>query len=100
MADTMRYMVCYDIPSNKRANKRRYKLVRCLVGYGDRVQKSVFEMVLTRQLFNQMFIEINQTINTKFDAVYIYPLCSSCANKVIRIGFDKPIPGEEKVFVV
>lgn len=40
---SLRYLVCFDIP----CNRTRRKVGRALLGYGHRVQKSVFECCLT-----------------------------------------------------
>ncbi|MBF0155433.1 MAG: CRISPR-associated endonuclease Cas2 [Magnetococcales bacterium] len=92
----MRYVVCYDVSDNK----RRRRLSICLDGYGDRVQESVFEVVLTGELQARMAEEVKERIRGTDDAVQIYPLCANCAAKVQRLGNACEAPGEEVVFVV
>ncbi|MBF0214044.1 MAG: CRISPR-associated endonuclease Cas2 [Magnetococcales bacterium] len=94
--DRQRYVICYDISNDK----RRRRLSICLDQYGDRIQESVFEAVLDRDLLNQMIVEVKNQIHSKADAVRIYPLCIRCASKVERLGIPGPVPGEETVFVV
>ncbi|MBF0625851.1 MAG: CRISPR-associated endonuclease Cas2 [Magnetococcales bacterium] len=92
----LRYIVCYDVT----ATRRRTRLAVCLDGFGDRVQKSVFEAVLDAGLFDKMVSEITAVISPTQDSVLIYPLCANCAGKVLRLGVEGPVPGEEQVFVV
>ncbi|NGZ06554.1 MAG: CRISPR-associated endonuclease Cas2 [Magnetococcales bacterium] len=94
--DHHRYVICYDISDNK----RRRRLAICLDQYGDRIQESVFEAVLDRDLLHQMISEISKKIKVNADAVRIYTLCATCAPKVERLGIPGPVPGEETVFVV
>ncbi|MBF0185213.1 MAG: CRISPR-associated endonuclease Cas2 [Magnetococcales bacterium] len=81
-------------------NRRRRLLSAMLDGYGSRVQKSIFEVVLDRKLFDKMVSEIHTHISSEQDRVLIYPLCANCAEKVHRLGCSDPAPGEETVFVV
>ena len=92
----MCYIICYDISDNKRRNK----LSGCLEGWGGRVQESVFEAVLELDLLDQLVKDIQKWINAQSDGVRIYPLCGTCAGKVLRLGVSGPVPGEEKVYVV
>lgn len=92
----MRYIICYDIAENK----RRKKLSDCLDGYGDRVQESVFEVVLETEMHREMVAEVIKRIKSTEDQVHIHPLCESCARKSLRLGKDAKIPGTETVFVV
>ena len=95
--DIRRYVVCYDIVDDK----RRTRLAKCLDGYGDRIQYSVFEAVLDRVLFDNLVQDVKKIMDEKEDKVTIYPLCSACAKKRIALGKrNGPLPGEEIVFIV
>lgn len=62
-------LVIYDIVSNK----RRTKFVSFLEGYGLRVQKSAFEMILSDTQYNKLLGSIPQYINEE-DNVRVYRL--------------------------
>ena len=95
--DTARYVVCYDIPDDR----RRTRLAKRLDGYGDRVQDSVFEAVLDRMLFDRLVEDVKGLTEPVEDRVTIYPLCASCAKRSLRLGLaSKDVPGEETVFIV
>ena len=60
-------LIIYDIVDNK----RRAGLVKFLQGYGFRVQKSCFEVRISKTLFNKLKNEINK-FATKEDSIRIY----------------------------
>ncbi len=47
-SDKSLYLVCFDIVSDK----IRYRVVKCLKTYGQRVQKSVFECMLNDKQYD------------------------------------------------
>ena len=77
----MLYVVSYDIPDAK----RRTRLAKTLKDYGDRVQYSVFECILDRDLLEDMVARIGPIVSKKKDRVRIYALCKNCkqATKII-----------------
>lgn len=96
--EVMRYVVCYDIPDDK----RRIKIARCLDGYGDRIQFSVFEALLDQTLIEKLTAKLQNLIDEAEDSVRIYPLCAACASKSRQLGLVETGPkiGEETVFIV
>lgn len=94
--DVTRYVVCYDVPDDR----RRTRLAKCLDGYGDRVQYSVYEAVLDRVLFDNLVEHVQALIDPAEDRVAVFPLCKGCAGRALRLGMQAPVPGEETVFIV
>jgi len=92
------YIVCYDIPDDK----RRAKLATRLDSYGDRIQYSVFEARLDGELFDFLLQDIRKLIDIDEDRVHIFALCAGCFKRRVVIGYgsDIPPPGTEEVFVV
>jgi CRISPR-associated protein Cas2 len=91
----MRYIVSYDITETKRRTRLRKNLLR----FGNPVQYSVFECDLVpRQLIN-LKKTIAAIIDKSADNVRIYPLCEKCANFVDVFG-GKPLEKSELVYVV
>ena len=70
----MFYLVSYDIPDDK----RRTKLAKTIKDFGDRVQYSVFECILDKNLLDKMADRIDKIIVEKEDSVRIYCLCANC----------------------
>lgn len=97
-ADLTRYVICYDIPDDK----RRTKVAKCLDGFGDRIQYSVFEAVLDHALIDKLIGKVDDLIDPDEDQVRVYALCASCARRVRKLGLVEPGPevGEETVFIV
>lgn len=96
--NTTRYVVCYDVPDDR----RRTKLAKLLDGYGDRVQYSVFEVLLERTLFDNLIEDVGVLIDRSEDRVIVYALCAACAGRrlAIGVGDDLVPPGCEEVFIV
>ena len=64
------YVIVYDIP----CDKRRKKVSDLLEGYGQRVQFSVFECVLSQSKFNELCQRMNKQVKLEEDSVRFYPL--------------------------
>jgi CRISPR-associated protein Cas2 len=64
----MRYLVTYDIASQR----VRYRVAKCLLGYGDRVQKSVFECRLREGQAKEMARRLGLIAIEEGDSIRIY----------------------------
>ena len=78
----MLYLVSYDIPDDR----RRTKLAKALKDFGDRVQYSVFECLLDKELLEKMTARIRRIILDTEDSVRIYSLCAGCEKAIVLIG--------------
>ena len=92
-----RYIVCYDIPDDK----RRRNVAQLLDGLGDRMQESVFEVLLDRTLLDGMVVRLGGLIEATEDRVAIYPLCSACDGRRVDLGLSisTPRPGQIKAII-
>ena len=92
------YSIAYDIANNS----RRRKVANLLDSYGDRVQNSVFEMVITKSMLETCLKRMKELLDLKEDKVVVYFLCKVCESKRIYIGDmeDSHTIGEEQVFIV
>ena len=59
----------------------RRHVSRCLNGFGDRLQGSVFELVVDRALFDRCFNQLAQLIDHDEFSIAAYALCESCAGR-------------------
>ena len=75
-------VVAYDISGNK----RRKKVSDLLEKFGNRVNYSVFECLISSQKLKKLKIEADTLIDRKKDSILYYPLCSSCIEKIDRHG--------------
>lgn len=90
-----RYIICYDIPCDRRC----VRVAKLLDGYGARVQKSVFEADLDSLMAEQMKSELRDELDLLEDKILIYVLCGACMPKVIRGGRGSDTPCQEFVFI-
>ena len=92
-----RYVICYDIASDS----RRRKVADCLDSYGDRVQGSVFELLVGQRLFRQCVDQIKTQIDPQADRVAVYVLCATCETHRFYWGGGDAVKsvGEESVFI-
>jgi CRISPR-associated protein Cas2 len=87
-------VVAYDIPDDR----RRLKIAKVLLGYGERVQYSVFECRVTKVEYLRMKEKLDELIEPEEDAVSFYFLCEGCRGKIERIGGRKLLP-EDVIFI-
>ncbi|WP_040483903.1 CRISPR-associated endonuclease Cas2 [Lyngbya aestuarii] len=87
--NTLFYLIIYDLPDSKAANKRRTRLHRLLSGYGKWTQYSVFECFLTAKQFVMLQHKIERLVK-KEDSVRIYVLDAGAVKKTIAYGSEKP----------
>lgn len=80
-------------------NKRRLKIAKILLDYGDRVQYSVFEAQMNQTLIQEMMDRLNKVINPQEDSVRIYHICQSCLKQVRLQGGGK-LTQQETFFIV
>jgi CRISPR-associated protein Cas2 len=78
------WVACYDV-GTKRARQRR-KLARVLLGYGARVQMSVFELMLTGTEVEELLHEVSNLLNLDEDRFVLYPLPDQQKRRVQYLG--------------
>lgn len=87
------YLVCYDI----REPKRWRKCYRLLKGYGERIQFSVFQCLLSDPLVAQMRWELAKILN-KDDSLLIAPIATPDKNKIIQWNMNADWSGSRDRF--
>jgi CRISPR-associated protein Cas2 len=86
------YIVVYDIP----CDKRRQKVHALLSGYGQWVQYSVFECVLTSAKYQEMRSRLQKRLKLDEDSIRFYPLSGHTLNQVETWGVGpaaRELPG-------
>ncbi|MDB9315006.1 CRISPR-associated endonuclease Cas2 [Spirulina sp. CS-785/01] len=81
------YLVVYDIPCNQRRNK----VASLLEGYGQRVQYSVFECLLSESQYQVLKGRLEGRIEGSEDSVRIYPLSPAAIPKIELLGVNLPV---------
>lgn len=81
----MMITVSYDIVDDK----RRTRLAKKMLNFGQRVQYSVFECNLTKQQFAEMKKQILPLLDHQEDSLRIYRICDSCRKQIQSFGIRK-----------
>ena len=92
-----RYLIVYDIVRNK----PRKKVSDILEGYGNRVNKSVFECTFkNKRTKDEVIKQIEKEIDSKRDSVRIYAICQNCIHSSHALGEreDEPFTIESVYF--
>ena len=87
---TLLYLIIYDLPDSKAANKRRNRLHKLLSGYGQWTQYSVFECFLDAVQFAKLQTEIETLIKPAEDSVRVYVLDAGAVKKCLTYGSQQP----------
>jgi len=87
---TLFYLIIYDLPDLKPANKRRTRLHKLLSGYGTWTQYSVFECFLTATQFAKLQTQMEKLIKPDEDSVRIYVLDAGAVKRTLTYGSEKP----------
>jgi CRISPR-associated protein Cas2 len=95
---TLFYLIIYDLPDNKAANKRRTRLHKMLSGYGKWTQYSVFECFLTAVQFAQLQTKIENLIKSDEDSIRMYVLDAGSVKRTITYGSE--IPRQEQSIII
>lgn len=93
----MFYLICYDIVNNR----RRDRVSRLLEGYGLRIQKSVFECVLTPDQYDllQRRLQTKRYLNTQEDQIRFYPMSPRHRKLVVILGLQPQRQVDDSVFI-
>lgn len=84
-------LVIYDITDTKRRNN----LIRLLNGYGVRVQKSAFEIVIGRNNIKRLTSDIRKLIDIKLDNVRLYEVIENKYRIKIGVQSDETFEIDE-----
>lgn len=87
---TMFYLIIYDLPDSKGANKRRNRLHKLLCGYGKWTQFSVFECFLTGVQFARLQVQLEGLIKPSEDSVRVYVLDAGSVRRTLTYGSEVP----------
>jgi CRISPR-associated protein Cas2 len=88
----MEVLVAYDVSTETRAGQRRLRRVaKACEGYGQRVQKSVFECVLTEVQLERLVQRLVTEIDPAEDSLRIYRLVEPRERYVRVFGIDRRI---------
>lgn len=90
------YIVCYDIPQDK----RRLKVARQLEGAGQRVQRSVFECHLSERQWKVLRGRLLKLLDEREDSLRVYRLERAGLAQVEMYGAGPPLETSPDVFII
>ena len=83
----MLVLITYDVDTTTKAGERRLrKVARECVNYGQRVQNSVFECLITDAQFVGLRATLTSIINDTTDSIRFYFLGNNWQRKIEQIG--------------
>jgi CRISPR-associated protein Cas2 len=85
-------VVAYDV----REDRRRARLARVLLGFGARIQGSVYELWIDEQRLERMWAAVGQVVGAE-DYVRCYIICGMCEGRTRSYGMAPP--GDVEVFI-
>lgn len=92
----MYILITYDVQSDTSEGQRRLrKVARLCMDYGQRVQNSVFECVLTEVQLAELKHKLETAIDTINDSIRIYYLNKNENRRIITIGKNDAINLED-----
>lgn len=91
----MLYLVSYDIPDTP----RRTKIAKILDDFGDRVQYSVFECLIDRELLDKMMIRLQKAAKEAEDSIRIYAICGNFEKAITIIGQGE-VSKDDKYYIL
>lgn len=91
----MRTVIAFDVSDDR----RRAKLVKVLLSYAHRVQKSVFEAdSLSEAVFLRMRSKAERHIDPDTDRIRYYRMCAACAPRIESAGLASAVPRDAATF--
>lgn len=88
-------IVAYDIADDKRLTR----VAKVMLDYGARVQKSIFELTVTPQVFREMKERVEKIIVWEKDGVKYFPLCERCSGTMEIIGQGEFIDPDREYYI-
>lgn len=92
----MLYLICYDIVQDSRRNR----VAKLLEAYGFRVQKSVFEVMLSPEQYGKLHKRLGWAIAPETDQIRFYPLTKRSRDKVSILGQKPEMAIADPTFIV
>lgn len=96
----MYILITYDVNTESlEGQKRLRKVARLCMNYGQRVQNSVFECVLTEVQLIELKNKIENVINLGDDSIRIYYLNKNDTKRVIALGKNNVVDVESSLII-
>jgi len=78
-------MIAFDISDNR----RRYRVVRALRDYGERVQRSVFECHLSSPERRKLLARLDRLMRRDIDRLHVFEFSDRDVKRIDVLGFGE-----------
>lgn len=96
----MYILVTYDVQTETREGERRLrKVAKLCMDYGQRVQNSVFECVLTEAQLAELKAKLHGIMDIKADSIRIYFLNRNDNKRIITLGRNDAVDVEGTLII-
>lgn len=96
----MLILITYDVnTSTKAGEKRLRKVAKECINYGQRVQNSVFECLITEAQFVGLKAALEDIINDTTDSIRFYFLGNNWQRRVEKIGMETSYDPTETLII-
>lgn len=94
------FLITYDVETTTTEGQRRLtKVAKCCKNYGQRVQNSVFECLLTEKDLITLRSALSSIINKETDSIRIYRLGNYYKTKIEQIGKETSFDIERTLII-
>jgi CRISPR-associated protein Cas2 len=91
-----KYMVIsYDVVDDR----KRTRVSKVLINHGRRVQKSVFECLITEKQYLSLKEALEKIIDMEKDSVRYYTLCAGCIHNIQFSGWGTVTENEDTIII-
>ena len=96
----MYILITYDVNTESHEGQRRLqKVARICKDFGQRVQNSVFECILTEVQLIQLKDKLQTVMDTTNDSIRIYFLNKNENRRIIKLGADRSVDVEGTLII-
>ncbi len=91
----LKIVLAYDISSDN----TRARVAALVSSWGDRIQRSVYECLISKTELDDLLVRIDDLIDHRRDAVHVFPLCAGCTDGVRYVG-QAVSPSDEPYWIL
>jgi len=95
----MMVLVSYDVAKDENGQKRLRRVAKVCKNYGQRVQYSVFECLVTPAQWEELKHELMEEINPNYDSLRFYFLGANWKHRVEHIGVERSLDPEGPLLI-
>ena len=88
-------IIAYDISSDN----ARARVAAMISVWGDRIQRSVYQCLLTTEALDDLLARIEATIDHQSDTVHVFRQCASCSTATRYVG-QATQPAEHPYWII